>query len=84
VKAQGNALGWLEQAIRANRGDWIMTGNFSRNAATCDNPGQRPEVAAHKYSSALKGPDITPRRFAVSSKLEQAIKTNIRGLGYGG
>jgi len=62
-----------------------------RVAATVDpkgakgkSPGQRPGVAAHRYSSALKGPDITPRRFAESVKLKQAIKANLRGLGYGG
>jgi len=61
-----------------------MTGDFRRNAAACDNPGQRPGVAAHRYSSALKGPDITPRRLGESSKLEKAIRANPRRLGYGG
>jgi len=49
-----------------------------------ESPGQRLGLATHRYSSALKGPDSTPRRFAVSSKLEQAIKANLRGLNYDG
>jgi len=32
----------------------------------------------------MKGPDSTPRRFAASVKLEQAIKANPWGLDYGG
>jgi len=48
------------------------------------NPGQRPELATHRYSSVLWGPDSTPRRFAVSAKLEQAIRANLRGLDYDG
>ena len=55
-----------------------MTGDFSRNTATCDSPGQRPEVAAHRYSSALKGPDITPRCFTESAIREQVIKAKPR------
>ena len=55
-----------------------------RNAAGCESPGCNPGLAAHIYSSALKGPDTTSRRFAESAKLEQAIKAKLRGLGYGG
>jgi len=69
----------LEQAIKANPRVWVMAGDFSRNAATCDSPGQRPGLAAHRYSSALKGPDSRPRRFTERAKREQAIKANPRG-----
>ena len=57
---------------------------FSRNAAEGESPGQRPGLTAHRYSLALKGPDNTPGWSAESAKLEQAIKANLRGLGYGG
>jgi hypothetical protein len=92
-----------------------MAGEFSRNAAQDDSPGQRPGCAS-LFVRALKGRnsgcvalsglglilDIEPRalpwavlvrpfgasprpaQFVESAKLEQAIKGNLEGLGYGG
>jgi hypothetical protein len=57
--------------------------HFSRNAAEGESPGQRPGLRSRLIKPALKGPNITPRRFAESAKLEQAVKANLRGLGYG-
>jgi len=52
--------------------------------AECESPGCNPGLRSHLIKPALKGPDNTPRWFAESVKLEQAIKANLRGLGYGG
>jgi hypothetical protein len=57
---------------------------FSRNAAGCESPGCNPGLATTIDSSALKGPDRAAPHRAESAKLEQAIKANLRGLGYGG
>ena len=60
-----------------------------------ESPGQRPGLASHRYSSALKGPDTAPAQFSsLLSPWERlgegcwpqastTIKANLRGLGYG-
>jgi len=50
------------------------------NGATWDSPGCNPGFASGINPSALKGPDRDMPRF----RRIQAIKSNLRGVGYGG
>jgi hypothetical protein len=51
--------------------------------AACESPGCNPGLPARTIPSALKGSDSKPRCFTESAIRKQAIKANLRGLGYG-
>ena len=71
------ALPWAIASCR-------VAASVGPNGVEWESPGCNPGLRSHLIKPALKGPDNTPRWFAEFEKLEQAIKPNLRGLGYGG